>query len=42
MNNPNGVAVSNILATGFNLWFLNAIIVKNAVGMIHNCDRKII
>jgi hypothetical protein len=32
---PNGVAVSNTIATGFNLWNINAGHISNAVGMEH-------
>jgi len=35
LSSPNGVAVSNILATGFNLWSRNEKEIQNAVGMGH-------
>ncbi|WP_165779152.1 hypothetical protein [Rhodohalobacter barkolensis] len=35
LSNPNGVAVIHIIATGFNLWFLNTVPSQNAVGMGH-------
>jgi hypothetical protein len=33
--NPNGVAVTHIIATGFNLWSRNEKEALNAVGMGH-------